>query len=285
MYRHLRTKLHTTSRIFSPLPGNRRRRLDGSRADTLTFATRWPDVPGSARRTVIGPASSPAALEVGVEGFRRPVVSRDVVPLPALLVEPQPPPAPLLEVVLPPHPQDCAHPREAVEHHREERPVPEPGHRRRGARRRPAPGREVRRGRRRGSHPRAAGRRARRRGGGAPGSTPGGCLGRARPRTLKRGRAGAGRGQPEQRGFASQWLNRWFSPPCGNTGFPHSGHLNRPFGGSAPPAFLMSSCRVNATLRSILHSVIILGAASVSRPGSTARNARAGVDAPSTPAC
>ena len=25
MYRHLRTKLHTTSRIFSPLPGNRRR--------------------------------------------------------------------------------------------------------------------------------------------------------------------------------------------------------------------------------------------------------------------
>ena len=24
MYRHLRTKLHTTSRIFSPLPGNRR---------------------------------------------------------------------------------------------------------------------------------------------------------------------------------------------------------------------------------------------------------------------
>ena len=31
---------------------------------------------------------------------------RHIVPLPALLVEPQPPPAPLLEVVLPPHPQD-----------------------------------------------------------------------------------------------------------------------------------------------------------------------------------
>ena len=27
MYRHLRTKLHTTSRIFSPLPGNRRQRV------------------------------------------------------------------------------------------------------------------------------------------------------------------------------------------------------------------------------------------------------------------
>ena len=51
------------------------------------------------------------------------------MPLPALLVEPQPPPAPLLEVVLPPHPQDRAHPREAVEHHREERPVSEPGQR------------------------------------------------------------------------------------------------------------------------------------------------------------
>ena len=51
------------------------------------------------------------------------------MPLPALLVEPEPPPAPLLEVVLPPHPQDRAHPREAVEHHREERPVPEPGQR------------------------------------------------------------------------------------------------------------------------------------------------------------
>ena len=71
----------------------------------------------------------PVGIEVFVEGLGRPVVSRDVMSLPALLVEPQPPPAPLLEVVLPPHPQDRAHPREAVEHHREERPVSEPGQR------------------------------------------------------------------------------------------------------------------------------------------------------------
>ena len=35
------------------------------------------------------------------------------------------PPATLLEVVLPPHPQNRAHPREAVEHDGEQRPVPE----------------------------------------------------------------------------------------------------------------------------------------------------------------
>ena len=50
----------------------------------------------------------PAGLDVGVEGSRRTVVGRDVVPLPALLVEPQPVPAPLPEVVLPPHPQHLA---------------------------------------------------------------------------------------------------------------------------------------------------------------------------------
>ena len=55
------------------------------------------------RRIVDGAASS---IEVLVEGLGRPVVSRDVMSLPALLVEPQPPPAPRLEVVLPPHPQD-----------------------------------------------------------------------------------------------------------------------------------------------------------------------------------
>ena len=33
-------------------------------------------------------------LDVGVEGRRRPMVSRNVVPLPALLVEPEPPPRP-----------------------------------------------------------------------------------------------------------------------------------------------------------------------------------------------
>ena len=44
-------------------------------------------------------------------------------------MEPEPPSAPLPEVVLPPHPQDRAHPREAVEHDGEERPVTEPGER------------------------------------------------------------------------------------------------------------------------------------------------------------
>ena len=41
----------------------------------------------------------PGRLDVGVEGCRGPVVDRDVVPLPTLLVEPQPAPAPLPEVV------------------------------------------------------------------------------------------------------------------------------------------------------------------------------------------
>ena len=45
------------------------------------------------------------------------------------LVEPEPPPGVLPVVVLSPHPQDRAHPREAVEHHREERPVSEAGER------------------------------------------------------------------------------------------------------------------------------------------------------------
>ena len=66
----------------------------------------------------------PGLLDVGVEGRGCPVVRRDVVPLAALLVEPQPPPAPPPEVVPLPHPQHRAHPREAVEHDREERPVP-----------------------------------------------------------------------------------------------------------------------------------------------------------------
>ena len=45
------------------------------------------------------------------------------MPRAALLVQPEPPPALLPEVVLPPHADDRAHPREAVEHHRDERPV------------------------------------------------------------------------------------------------------------------------------------------------------------------
>ena len=69
----------------------------------------------------------PARLNVGVEGRYGPVVGRHVVPLPALLVEPEPHSVRLPEVVLPPHPEDRAHPREAVEHHREQFAVPEPG--------------------------------------------------------------------------------------------------------------------------------------------------------------
>ena len=68
----------------------------------------------------------PDRLDVLVEGGGGSGGGRDVVLLPALLVEPQPPPAPLPEVVLPPHPEDRAHPRDAVEHDGEQRPVPEP---------------------------------------------------------------------------------------------------------------------------------------------------------------
>ena len=57
------------------------------------------------------------------------MVGRDVVPRAALLVEPEPPRALLPEVVLPPHAADRAHPREAVEHHRDERPVAPAGER------------------------------------------------------------------------------------------------------------------------------------------------------------
>ena len=64
-------------------------------------------------------------FDVLIEGRGGPVVGRDVVPLPALLVGASTTPAPLPEVVLPPHPQNRAHPREAVEHHRQESSVPE----------------------------------------------------------------------------------------------------------------------------------------------------------------
>ena len=59
-------------------------------------------------------SSSPAAATYSSRDRSCPVVGRDVVPLPALLVEPQPASAPLPEVVLPPHPQDRAHPREVA---------------------------------------------------------------------------------------------------------------------------------------------------------------------------
>ena len=51
------------------------------------------------------------------------MVGRDIVPRAALLVEPEPPLALLPEVVRPPHADDRAHPRDAVEHYRDERPV------------------------------------------------------------------------------------------------------------------------------------------------------------------
>ena len=79
------------------------------------------------------------SLTRGIHRSRGPVVGGDVVPLSALLVEPEPAPAPLPEVVLPPHPQHRAHPREAVEHHREQRPVPETGQRARVDRREELP--------------------------------------------------------------------------------------------------------------------------------------------------
>ena len=50
--------------------------------------------------TVSAVLLEPAGLKVLIKGLGGPVVGRHVVPLPALLVEPQPPPAPLLEVVL-----------------------------------------------------------------------------------------------------------------------------------------------------------------------------------------
>ena len=48
-----------------------------------------------------------------------------VVALAALLVQPQPPSRPLPEVVLATHPHGRAHPREAVDHHAQQRPVAE----------------------------------------------------------------------------------------------------------------------------------------------------------------
>ena len=63
------------------------------------------------------------------------MVGRDVVPRAALLVEPEPPLALLPEVVLPPHPDHRAHPRDTVEHDRDERAVAQAGERARVDRR------------------------------------------------------------------------------------------------------------------------------------------------------
>ena len=77
----------------------------------------------------------PGPREVVVERLGRPMVGRDVVTRAALLVEPEPPPALLPEVVRPPHRADRAHPRDAVEPHRDERPVAPAGERTRVDRR------------------------------------------------------------------------------------------------------------------------------------------------------
>ena len=85
------------------------------------------------RRESVRPVSrrrvEPGPREVVVERLGRQMVGRDVVTRTALLVEPEPPLALLPEVVLPPHADDRAHPRDAVEHHRDERPVAPAGER------------------------------------------------------------------------------------------------------------------------------------------------------------
>ena len=68
-------------------------------------------------------------VEIRLNRLRGPVVGRHGVPLPALLAQPQPASSPLPEVVLPPHPHRRAHPRETVDHHAQQRPVPQPHHR------------------------------------------------------------------------------------------------------------------------------------------------------------
>ena len=65
----------------------------------------------------------PAGGQIRVDGGLGPVMGRHVVPLAPLLLQPKPPPSPLQEVVLTTHPHDRAHPREAVHHHAQQRPV------------------------------------------------------------------------------------------------------------------------------------------------------------------
>ena len=133
-------------------------------------------------------SSRSAATTVRLERLLGPVVRRHVVPLPVLLVQPQPPARPLPEVVLAPHPHRRAHPREAVHAGRSREPGPaapppprvdpveeRPRLRRRQHRRRPlrhhvlrGPGRP-----RPGSTAGPGGRQASRR---ATGSPPGACL-------------------------------------------------------------------------------------------------------------
>ena len=62
--------------------------------------------------------------DVRLERLLGPVVGRHVVALAALLVQPQPAPHALPEVVLAPHPHRRAHPREAVDQDAQESPGP-----------------------------------------------------------------------------------------------------------------------------------------------------------------
>ena len=74
------------------------------------------------RLRVLNPAGDP----IRIHGGLGPVMGRHVVPLAALLVQPQPSARPLQEIVLTPHPHDRAHPGEAVHHHAQQRTVPQP---------------------------------------------------------------------------------------------------------------------------------------------------------------
>ena len=62
-------------------------------------------------------------VEIGVDGGLGEVVRRNIVPLPALLVQPDPPALPLREVVLDAHPDHRTDAAERVDHDADERPV------------------------------------------------------------------------------------------------------------------------------------------------------------------
>ena len=77
MYRHLRTKLHTTSRIFSPLPGNRRpltvsagstmarvSALSWSLGETTPFGWLWASTRPTAARCRAVPHKSVPGVQV-----------------------------------------------------------------------------------------------------------------------------------------------------------------------------------------------------------------------------
>ena len=79
-------------------------------------------------------------VEIRRERVLGPVMGRHVVPLPAFLMEAQPPPRPLRKIVLPLHADDRAHPGEAEDHHADQRAVAQPNQRPRGRRPPDSPG-------------------------------------------------------------------------------------------------------------------------------------------------